>query len=117
MKELKQLTDIRFYMDQNDNLFMNHELITRLHFCGYPLKRTDWQITKIPQSFKVEGIWYLLPALSELIEKCGNSFFDLRRQEDGFCAYESRSRMSPICGFGLTPEEAVANLWLSINKK
>lgn len=63
------------------------------------------------------------PTLEELIEACGERFGNLAREEyynDGslkhvrWVAYSDES--SRDTGFGSSPEEAVANLWLELNK-
>lgn len=55
------------------------------------------------------------PTLTELIEACGKKFKHLDKEGNKWYAYN-------ISGYakdegGATPEEAVANLWLSLNKK
>ena len=76
-----------------------------------------------------------LPNLSELIEACGNGIFNLLRQsqfhqqETGFkwkATFADVSKMEGLSvseaerimvdGLGSTPEEAVVNLWLLLNK-
>jgi hypothetical protein len=53
------------------------------------------------------------PTLSELIAACGNDFFRLESMMEG---WECRGR-NVQNSYGSTPEEAVANLWLELNKK
>ena len=57
-----------------------------------------------------------IPLLSELIEACGEMFINLNHdtalKEEWFA-----SGCDDVSAFGSTPEEAVANLWLEINKK
>lgn len=59
------------------------------------------------------------PSLLELIEACGNRFTGLYKQQPGFSGYwQAVCNMMPgIMMEGSTPEEAVANLWLELNKK
>jgi len=72
------------------------------------------------------------PTLSELIEACGEEFCELVRSNNYtvkpmWLAYPSEEAFNKsgndcvldCCGYeiGSTPEEAVANLWLAINKK
>lgn len=54
------------------------------------------------------------PSLSELIEACGEGYFALERSQLGWQA--SRGLEDVIVGPYKTPEEAVARLWLSLNK-
>ena len=67
-----------------------------------------------------------IPTLSELIKACGRKFFGLRHAQlqKGWYA-DARKIYSPAyrgkkivtTQFGKTPEEAVARLWLALNKK
>ena len=56
-----------------------------------------------------------IPTLSELIEACGEGFNDLNHS-GGHRNWYARSGVSIIVS-GKTPEEAVAKLWLALNKK
>jgi len=60
------------------------------------------------------------PTLSELIEACGDRMMNLERVIDG--GIDGKERLwwagdKNNSNGGETPEEAVANLWLAINKK
>lgn len=62
------------------------------------------------------------PTLSELIERCGEDFEMVRRifeyKTDIFLYWLAEcTNKKAICISGSTPEEAVANLWLELNKK
>ena len=66
-----------------------------------------------------------LPTLSELIEACGDEFYSVRRCIDKFpnptkVVYKASSIMRETQPFiqidGSTPEEAVALLYLKLNK-
>lgn len=63
-------------------------------------------------------VWVKCPTLSELIEACGNYFWKIEKQKDGsFVAIGLMSNDLPLpVGQDATPEEAVARLWLAINK-
>lgn len=56
------------------------------------------------------------PSLSQLIEACGEfkslDFYKARKRTG-----EWRAQARLHCGFGPTPEEAVAKLWLALQKK
>lgn len=56
------------------------------------------------------------PTLSELIEACGDSFVNLTKSDkDWHCNwFDDHEGENTIGG---TPEEAVANLWLALNRK
>ncbi len=77
------------------------------------------------------GLIVYLPTLSELIEACGNNFFNLQRHSEGKyignLEHEEPNGHQWVCNFsgnnvnscedeweseGSTPEEAVADLWL-----
>lgn len=57
------------------------------------------------------------PTLEELIEACGNDFYELRNEGIGFIAWNDCEGGGQIGGRGATPRIAVALLYLSINKK
>lgn len=59
------------------------------------------------------------PSLEELIDACGEEFDKLQLEEtrpNKWFAYGGEA-MFTLCGIGSTPEEAVARLWLALNKK
>lgn len=60
-----------------------------------------------------------IPTLSELIEACGDRFGYLARFEKGNPDgdWQMISRDSVEIVWSITPEEAVAKLWLALNKK
>ena len=53
-----------------------------------------------------------VPTLEELIEACGKNFGSLNRRHAGWLAHASYDQSS----FGETPVEAVARLWLALQK-
>ena len=61
--------------------------------------------------------------LHELIEACGEEFLALsqgtrlKTGEQTWAAEGEDEPLEPIVVFGNTPEEAVAKLWLALNKK
>lgn len=58
-----------------------------------------------------------VPKLSQLIGACGEEFYDLQSKGNGFWLSSGNHDGEWIEGFGSTPEEAVANLWLALNEK
>lgn len=112
---------------------MKYELVKKLKDAGFP------GIKEIPQKtggLDVHILTLRFPDLIELIEACGESFNELVREhypkgniywkayltEEAFDNSEDQKSYPCVldcCGFecGDTPEEAVANLWLKINKK
>ena len=52
------------------------------------------------------------PTLSELIEACGEKFLKLETKKSYWYAHENETGAGFV---GLTPEEAVTNLWFRLN--
>ena len=106
---------------------MEYELAKQLKDAGFPFKECNLNeyggcenrhCLQILSDFN-----YCDPTLSELIEACGDRFQALHRLNGAFEAcggcYEG---MDFECAWeyqinDLTPEEAVAKLWLELNKK
>ena len=67
----------------------------------------------------VDSVLVRCPTLSELIEACGERFSNLANFGEENEPWIARSVGYPnsIRTRGSTPEEAVANLWLALNKK
>ncbi len=63
--------------------------------------------------FQWDDVEFFYPSLSELIEACGDGFFSLFRYKN---CYEANGDLGKE-GRGITPEEAVARLWIALNKK
>ncbi len=62
------------------------------------------------------------PTLSELIEACGDGVFELKRRHNEVLEWVWDAGINHNGKFfielgGVAPEEAVANLWLALNKK
>ena len=86
---------------------MNYELAKQLKDAGFP------QLT-----FGRWGADAADPDLEELIEACGNGFIAIVRADDGseYFATARGDAMFPPRHVGATPTEAVAMLWLALNK-
>ena len=105
---------------------MNFELLKQLKDAGYGYLSFKTERTKKfpnkPYNFEGQDTVYT-PTLSELIVACGDKFNNLH-----FFHYERKNLDNKwICNFndefnadgdseGTTPEEAVARLWLKLNK-
>ena len=71
--------------------------------------------------------WAYLPTLSELIEACGDGYLALEHMPKGWIASKTPSKYDNDpeyfggdeieSGYQHTPEEAVARLWLALNRK
>ncbi len=86
---------------------MNYELAKQLKDAGFP------QTGDNQNGYANDGGYE--PLLSELIEACGDKFMDLHYFSDTktWLAVSDENTTARSS----TPEEAVANLWLALNKK
>jgi len=95
---------------------MNYELAKQLKDVGYPQEAAKGSF--------LSGTWFerektYIPTLEELINVCGDEFGELAK---GNATIDSPWTASGLpvkigfCGQGKTPTEAVARLWLEINK-
>ncbi len=81
------------------------------------IQLTDDEQSHYQQVEFIDGVFYHIPNLSELIEACGTKFGVLKRigvvDEDQY-----RAEDYPFQNFcdAKTPEEAVAKLWLKLNR-
>ncbi len=110
---------------------LNYEQAKELKDAGFP--QDDTSSTHSWNDFGGHPELVVYPTLSELIEACGEEFESLTyfRDEDGSLWHaDSQGEIRPdldgercvsgCCGKhgkGVTPEEAVARLWLTLNKK
>lgn len=96
---------------------MNYELAKQLKDAGCPSRKHIDDIL----IDKRDG--WIFPTLEELIEACGEQFVGVSKMLDGkridgwYAVYIKPfdSRMASV--EGSTPTEAVAYLWLALNKK
>ena len=94
---------------------MEYKLALALKDAGFPLNRR-WDMVKPRPESATEGISLNNPTLSELIEACDGNHkaFDLdHRMGKAHGWYASGGGFTEK---GKTPEEAVAKLWLALNK-
>lgn len=103
---------------------MTYELAKQLKNAKFPLKTTNFGPNqKTPIAYFLDGIdsgiGYIPPTLSELIEACGEQFGGLQKRIDKTWSAEPNYGLSMDFDdvVGKTPEEAVARLWLELNKK
>ena len=109
---------------------MNYKLAKQLKDAVFPFKKveyaTDYDEDGIgnccyceSKTFGSGSNAYLIPTLEELIDACGVRFGELQRDIDEFddtIWYAIDRQSKKIVGKGKTPTEAVAKLWLKINK-
>lgn len=84
---------------------MNSELARLLKEKGFPQD----------PSTETHAFWISMPDLSELIRACGDDFYCVRRRPNGDFQAQSVNK-DKVYAFGSTPEEAVASLWLELQK-
>ncbi len=98
---------------------MEYELAKKLKDAGFPQKTA---LTHVGQEIGISepdgSDFVFTPTLSELIESCGDRFYSLIYPggKDWIC-YSAKSDDYFVTAKGAIPEEAVANLWLELNKK
>ena len=114
---------------------MTYEICKQLKDAGFPQERGREPLPNCYWNFNSavpEQGWYLdnenlayekeytiyIPTISELIEACGDRFDCLRKVDNIWQGGEiSMFEVCATISEGSTPEEAVANLWLELNKK
>lgn len=91
---------------------------------NFPCKHGNWSLGLDRSCECSDDDVTRIPTLSELIEACGgrDGWFGLTEQPfESMKVWEARMNhgitREPEITRGSTPEEAVANLWLAINKK
>lgn len=102
---------------------MNYELAKKLKDAGFPFKPVGEHFNaggKATQAFTFDNqsVWFE-PTLSELIEACGNEFAFVCRgydQELWLDSWGAESTNGKVITGASVPEEAVAKLWLELNK-
>lgn len=91
---------------------MTRELCEQLYKAGFPNRgRADGMLYDFSPDDKTT-VLFSPPILEELIEACGDEFDTLGKFNNGWAAETNFSRTE-----GKTPSEAVANLWLVLNRK
>lgn len=90
---------------------ISYELAKQLKDAGFP--QTDHEDDFIEDAF--HDVYVSKPTLEELIEACGGKNIKIGSDFKGnWVAY---SYINAISGNGSTPTEAVARLWLALNKE
>lgn len=88
-------------------------------------RQAHWKLvyTHSPETQWPNNEWLLSPTLEELIEACGDKLQALYKGRACWIATEQNPLLNDWYNFtgfhcdGLTPSEAVAKLWLELNKK
>ncbi len=92
---------------------MTYETAKNLKDAGFPTMQHSQCSRCVPGWNGEDNI--CIPTLEELIEACGDRFESLENN-NGWIA-SGGSNKNIIIKVGITPSEAVANLWLELNKK
>lgn len=90
---------------------ITQEKAKQLKEAGFPESRSDIAVLD-----EKSGITYYHPTLSELIEACGEDFEELVKMNYGWDAHGLTENTHSGIEHGLSPEEAVANLYLELHK-
>lgn len=100
---------------------MDYTLTKELKHAGFPLYEIPEPYNTNGERlfiFNINGVSYRIPTLEELIEACGDRFGGLTRMilvVEEWTAHDTDD--INIDAHGITPIEAVAKLWLALNKK
>ena len=104
---------------------MNYELALKLKEAGFSQKETNpfypigYGVIHSPTHYGdiLMGQRIVIPTLEELIEACGDNIKEVKNLSDMnlWVAYSSDS--FDMTGEGITPHEAISNLWLALKKK
>ena len=96
---------------------MDYSLANELQNEGFPQGgRGRWTVDPNRIVVRSEDRAYV-PTLEELIEACGDDFGGIRRWDRGTWQCARFSELGTPIQNGKTPAEAVAYLWLALNKK
>jgi len=98
---------------------MNYELAKQLKDNGFPDINICTRTDDHEKAGCKECFFECFPTLSELIEACGDGLRGILKVNDSWIAGQifEYGVLGGIIGNGKTPEEAVAKLWLKLNKK
>ncbi len=95
---------------------ISYDLAKQLKDAGFPYEKYKGYGGHYPDQPVNEAPTFS-PTLSELIEACGEKFDRLLKGIEWSAYWDRGVEHPPLTGYGSTPEEAVANLWLALNKK
>jgi hypothetical protein len=103
------------------------ETLSALKRAGFPLARVQDIFEKLnilidesrfpelfPNSYQIAGHWYLLPSIEQLLIALGDQFRLLERTGKDPVTWSAMNRVK--VGRGGTPLEALANLFLEVQK-
>lgn len=91
---------------------MDYPLAKALKDAGFPQEGRGWRAVDPDKIVARRDDFAYVPTLQELIEACGEDFECLRRWSTGWGAYTVTTHVT-----AKTASEAVAQLWLALQKK
>jgi len=95
---------------------MDYALAKELKLAGFPQIRREGFFLyseQLPYAPRASEKVYA-PTLLELLDACGDRFYGLRRTNEGWEASDGEQAFIDPCK---TADEAVARLWLALNKE
>ena len=93
---------------------ISYELAKQLQDARFPQSGAGKRVAPLDKLVVRREDFAYVPTLEELIEACGNRFASLANNARN---WRARADDSIAEGVGSTPIEAVAHLWLALNKK
>jgi hypothetical protein len=115
-------------METPTGLMISYELAKQLKDAGFPqaghggfatISPTREENMRVLVGEEPQRDRAYIPTLEELIQACGDKFWSLERDLDPdeiWGAYPANEIGDGPPAFGSTPTEAVARLWLALNK-
>jgi hypothetical protein len=99
---------------------MTYEVAKELKGAGFPFSER-WTITEaFGATVQTKEGTQQVPTLSYLLEACGDEFEGIQHgvmtEDDGSRLWYAATYDNKVVERGPTPEEAVARLWLALNK-
>ena len=92
---------------------MDYELAKELEDAGFPPGGKGGFVASPDKVVVRREDRVYCPTLSELIAACGDQFHSLIRTDNG---WDAAANFFPRRVHGTTPEEAIARLWLALNR-
>jgi hypothetical protein len=93
---------------------LSYELAKALQDAGFPQSGSGTRVAPPDVLVARRDDFAYVPTLEELIEACGDAFFAVEKA----ATWRAQSATAPVLVYrGNTPTEAVARLWLGLNKQ
>ncbi len=111
----KQLKDAGFPQEVQERIIAYNENMTEIVIGNEIVGQLIGEVKNLYDSPENRENVYV-PSLSELIDACGEKFYELKRVGDRYFATDGISKIGYSNLFYRNPDEAVAQLYLEINK-